>query len=858
MDARDERAARGRRLTLETRELTDGWEVACVAADASVGRDDLDRLQWLPARVPGTAASALRAAGRWDWYHERDFDADDWWFRVRFEARPAAAGEALSLALDGIATVCDVYLNGEHILSSESMFAAHELDVGDRIGEHNELSIRCRALAPLLDVPRRPRARWRTALVSHGNLRFHRTMLLGRTPGFAPGPAAVGPWRPVRLERRRGVVVQRLELHPKLEDGRGRMKVRAMLRTPQGAPPPEAVSVELSGAGGTHRAGLELIPGAGAVEVSGELVIGDVEPWWPHTHGRPALYRARLLVRASEEHELDAGSVGFRSLQSRGDLERDGIALSVNGVPVFARGAVWTPLDLTDPCSRGERLERALRAVAAAGMNMLRVPGIGCYESEDFYELCDRLGILVWQDFMFANLDYPEQDEQFMAVVEREVRQVLGALARRPSLAVLCGGSEVAQQVAMLGLDPQLANGPLYGELLPSLVAQAGIDAPYIPSTPWGGDLPFRPGQGSANYYGVGAYLRPLTDARLAGVRFAAECLAFANVPDQEALEPLAAAGQAPVHHPRWKAGVPRDTGAGWDFDDVRDHYLRDLFGVDPVALRSTDAERYLELSRAVSGEVMGEVFGEWRRRDSPCAGGLVLWMTDLMPGAGWGLLDHRARPKVAYHHLRRVLAPVAVWSTDEGLDGIAVHIANDRPVRLGATLRIALYRDFETPVEEARRDVELGPRSSCTYNVEQVLGRFVDASWAYGFGPPAQDLIVLTLEGGGGELLSQSFRLPAGRPVWRERPERLGIHARVRPIDDDSALLTVSSDRFAYGVRVRAPGFCADDDAFSVEPGRPRVVALRRAYGDGEPASWGSVTALNLAGGVPIEAQRA
>ena len=185
--------------------------------------------------------------------------------------------------------------------------------------------------------------------------------------------------------------------------------------------------------------------------------------------------------------------------------------------------------------------------VAAAGMNMLRVPGIGCYESEEFYELCDRLGILVWQDFMFANLDYPESDEQFMEGVRREAIQLLDRLASRPSLAVLCGGSEVAQQVAMLGLDPQLANGPLYGELLPSLVAQAGVDAPYVPSTPWGGELPFRPGAGVANYYGVGAYLRPLTDARLASVRFAGECLAFANVPDDEALEPLGGGVASPV-----------------------------------------------------------------------------------------------------------------------------------------------------------------------------------------------------------------------------------------------------------------------------------------------------------------------
>jgi beta-mannosidase len=402
-------------------------------------------------------------------------------------------------------------------------------------------------------------------------------------------------------------------------------------------------------------------------------------------------------------------------------------------------------------------------------------------------------------------------------------------------------------------LDPQLANGPLYGELLPSLVGQAGVDAPYIPSTPWGGDLPFRPGAGSANYYGVGAYRRPLTDARLAGVRFAGECLAFANVPDDEALEPLG--GPAPTHDPRWKAGVPRDVGAGWDFDDVRDHYLHELFGVDPVALRSSDAERYLELSRAVSGEVMGEVFGEWRRAGSPCGGGLVLWLRDLRPGAGWGLLDHRGAPKVAYHHLRRVLAPVAVWSTDEGLDGIAVHIANDRPVPLNATLRIALYRNFEIRVEEARHEIELDPHTSCTHNVEQILGRFVDVSWAYRFGPPAQDLVAVSLEGEDGELLSQCFRLPAGRPLTQETPERLGVEVHAHPGGDDAASLTVSSERFLYGVRPSVPGFSPDDDAFCVEPGRSRVVALRRCTAGAGEAPQGSITALNLDGRVPIEA---
>jgi beta-mannosidase len=534
-------------------------------------------------------------------------------------------------------------------------------------------------------------------------------------------------------------------------------------------------------------------------------------------------------------------------------VERDGVALEINGVPVFARGAVWTPLDLTRPHSAGEPLARTLQTVVDGGMNMLRIPGIGCYESDEFHDRCDELGILVWQDFMFANLDYPEQDPEFMASAEREGRAMLARIAGRPSLAVVCGGSEVAQQVAMLGLDPALASGPLYGELLPSLVAEAGVDAAYVPSAPCGGELPFRPGRGVANYYGVGAYLRPLEDARRSEVRFAAECLAFSNVPDEEALEAIEVPGGLVAHHPRWKAGVPRDAGAGWDFEDVRDHYLRVLFGLDPVALRSVDHERYLELSRAVSGEVMGEVFGEWRRAGSPCAGALVLWLRDLLPGAGWGVLDHRGEPKLAFAHLRRALAPAAVWSTDEGLGGIDVHVANDGPEPLATRLRITLYRDLEVRVEETVQELHLPPRSTRTANLEGLIGRFVDVTWAYRFGPPAQDLVVLSMEQAGGRLLSQAFRFPIGRPTLLEPADRLGVSATVRRPEGSTASVTVSARRLLYGVRVRVPGFRALDDGFCVEPGHEREVELE-ALSTETTLARGSLTALNLSGRVAID----
>jgi beta-mannosidase len=377
-----------------------------------------------------------------------------------------------------------------------------------------------------------------------------------------------------------------------------------------------------------------------------------------------------------------------------------------------------------------------------------------------------------------------------------------------------------------------------------------------VPSAPCGGERPFAPDRGVANYFGVGGYRRPLSDARLAEVRFASECLAFSNVPEAEAIAAMApqGAGGLAVHDPRWKAGVPRDVGSGWDFEDVRDHYLQDVFGVDPGELRRVDHDRYLELSRLVTGEVMAEVLGEWRRAASPCAGAIVLWLRDLLPGAGWGLVDHLGEPKAAYHHVRRALAPAAVWMTDEGLAGVRVHVANDGQVPLHARLRVALYRDFEQRVGEAEQDLRLPAHGLAERDLEALLDHFVDASFAYRFGPPSQDLIVASLEGaaaadGRAPLLSQAMRFPAGRPLQREAPERLGLWARLDSAAERPSV-EIGSRRFAYAVRVHAPGFRPADDAFGVEPGARRTVVLRpREAGAAVAGCW--LTAANMTGRV-------
>jgi beta-mannosidase len=667
-------------------------------------------------------------------------------------------------------------------------------------------------------------------MIENQQLRWFRTTLLGRTPGWSPPAAAVGPWRPARIEVRSGFVVEELRLDVGVDDDddgrRGHVDVDCRLRPLRARP--DKVELVVERGGKVHRVALA---GDGD-RWSGRLEVADPALWWPHTHGEPALYDARLVGGGLT---VELGRVGFRSIA----LEEP-FALRVNGARVFCRGACWTPLDPVSLGADRAALAAALAQARDAGMNMLRVGGTMVYESDDFLALCDELGIMLWQDFMFANMDYPEDDPAFAASVAEEARQQLERLSGHPSLAVLCGNSEGEQQAAMWGAPRERWSPRLFHEVLPDLVRTHCTGVPYWPSSAHGGTFPHQADVGTTSYYGVGAYLRPLEDARRAEVRFASECLAFANVPEPRAL-PGGPGTRA--HHAAWKARTPRDLGAGWDFDDVRDHYLGRLYGVDPVDLRSTDHDRYLALGRVVTGEVMERVFGEWRRARSTCAGGLVWFLRDLWPSAGWGVVDAAGAPKAAFYALKRAFAPVALHVSDEGGNGLALHVANDGPAPLAGTLELALFRQGEIAVGRASRPVEVPAHGALELPALAAFEGFLDLGYAYRFGPPSHDLVAATLRDPAGEVRARAFHFPVGLPAGREPDVGLGAEARL-DADGAGAAIVVRARRFAQSLAIEVEGFEPEDAYFHLAPGEERAIRLRRTSGSGAPR--GTVQPLN------------
>ena len=361
---------------------------------------------------------------------------------------------------------------------------------------------------------------------------------------------------------------------------------------------------------------------------------------------------------------------------------------------------------------------------------------------------------------------------------------------------------------------------------------------------------------GLAHYYGVGAYRRPMADVKSARVKFATECLGFSNVPDARTMA-LVADGAIPApHHPKWKARVPRDSGSGYDFEDVRDHYLKELFCTDAVTLRSQDLARYYAVSRAVSGEVMGRVFSEWRAPASECGGGLVWFWRDLWPGAGWGILDSEGRPKAAYWALKRAWAPQTVRLTDEGLDGLAIHVVNDGAEMLDATVELEMLQGGRVIVAAPAKPVLVPARGGISIAADALVGYFTDSTNAYRFGPPKQDVVAVRLRRvGTREVIAEDFYFPAGMSLAPQRGVKVEHSAEWQ--GDGSVDITLSSDTFLQSVSLACEGFTPSDNHFHLSPSREKRI---RFYPDVSPTGnilRMQIEALNVTESIAVRAQR-
>ena len=797
--------------------LSQAWSMALTAPDAYQSPLELSQeLNWHEACVPGTVAMCLTAASQTAWNPPEQYDDYDCWYQCRFLHTPQQSQTyPLHLRFDGLATLSQIWLNGKLILSSNNMFQQHIVDIGSILQDENHLVMVFKSLNKALKQ-KRPRPRWKTNLVNKQQLRWFRTTLLGRIPGWAGSVNPVGPWRSIRLTHSPLVQLLHCHLVSYAENQQGRMLLNASISCDTEVNRIEKASIKVA----DQHFPILIQQQNSNITLTADLTLTDIDLWWPHTHGIPALYNYVISLSINNTHyHIASGKTGFKqTILNNNDTCT---ALTINQQQLFCRGACWTHNDYLSLQNNSQTLRQNLTLAKQAGVNMLRVGGTMVYESDEFYNICDELGIMIWQDFMFANMDYPIDDAEFERNIQIELQQQIQRLSKHACISLYCGNSEVEQQATMMGMDESTRHNRLFYAVIPHFINQWHHSIPYTPSTPHKGILPFHSNIGFSHYFAVGAYQRPLNDPSLAQVKFTSECLGLSNIPCDESLHEHFASPAPATHHPNWKQGVPRDNSAGWDFEDIRNHYCKILFKLDPTQVRYADNQRYIALSQIVSGEVMTQVFSKWRAAHSNCHGALVWFFKDLLPGAGWGIIDSSNRPKPVYYYLKRIWSTHCISITDEGLEGLLIHINNETGERLDGKIEITLLQHCKNTIATAQESICLNAYQAQQYSADKLLGRFYDTSYAYRFGPAKHDVVIATVKNQHNQIVADAYYFPNGLNLIIH--EQADIQYKITQ-HANTLQLTLQSDRFLQAVQITIRDYQPSDNYFHLPPGEKKI----------------------------------
>ncbi|MFO0784463.1 MAG: hypothetical protein U0636_12365 [Phycisphaerales bacterium] len=560
------------------------------------------------------------------------------------------------------------------------------------------------------------------------------------------GPVVLEEWSGARLAEVRPLVTQCsadlavVEVHVRVEhDGAGRaapLRVHAALDGPDGRRVEVEGSVEVGGLGGRsaggsagEAAGRSAGGGAASARCVLRMEVPNPMRWWPRSHGSQPLYDLRVSLHP----QADAWRrrIGLRSvaLDTGADAAGSRCAVVVNGQPVFCVGANWIPASLFPVLAERSRVDTLLELACEAHLNMLRVWGGGVYESEWFYERCDELGILVWQDFMFACATYPE-DLPFPAQVEQEARHQVARLSSHPSVVLWCGGNEDILAWQSWGFRDRLKPGQTWGrhywlELLPRVCAELDPTRPYWPESPWSGSLELHandPDRGDRHTWDL-----KLDAYRTMVPRFCSE-FGHQSPPNLRTLQETVDAGAGGARDASGSGGANSANGTSgalfigspqlakrqraWGGDDAQyAPYLAEWFGTCETF------EQWLYRAQVLQARAM-ETAITWLRSNQPrCMGALFWQWNDVWAGHSWSAVDVALRPKPFWHALRRAAAPRLVSLQPLGPGGVedparslCVALVNSTPQPWRAHVRVARVDGAGAVLAQGEDRVEVQP----------------------------------------------------------------------------------------------------------------------------------------------------
>ncbi|MBZ3904580.1 glycoside hydrolase family 2 protein [Streptomyces griseiscabiei] len=607
----------------------------------------------LPAAVPGCVHTDLLAAGlipdpflgrnesEVAWVGRRE-----WTYEVELPDVGAVGHDQVDLVFDGLDTAAEIRLDGRVLGSVRNMHRSYRFDV---TGLSGPLSVRFASAYAEAEAVRRRLGDRPNAYPEP--FQFIRKMACSFGWDWGPTLVTAGIWRPVRLERWSTARIARVRPLVTVEGTTGHVELLVDV---------ERAAVE---------AGLRLearVGGVSAVaEVEGtsgvvRLEVPGVGLWWPRGYGEQPLYEVELTLYG-EGDALDVWRrrVGFRTVElDRGaDEHGTGFTLVVNGERLFARGVNWIPDDVFPSRVTRERYRERLRQAAGAGVDLVRIWGGGIYESEDFYDVCDELGLLVWQDFPFACAAYPEE-QPLRGEVEAEARENVVRLMPHPSLVLWNGNNENLWGFRDWGWEERLA-GESWGEgyylgLLPRVVAELDPTRPYTAGSPWSGSWerhPNDPAHGTHHSWEVWNR-EDYAEYRANVPRFVAEFgwqapPAYATLRRALPGEELAADSPGMLHHQK------AEDGNGKLARGLARHFVVPEGSAGPEG----DFDRWHYLTQVNQARAVAAGIEHWRSHWPVCAGTVVWQLNDCWPVTSWAAIDGDGREKPLCHELRRLYA---------------------------------------------------------------------------------------------------------------------------------------------------------------------------------------------------------
>jgi beta-mannosidase len=654
--------------------LAGAWEFRQVGTEA-----------WLPASVPGGVHTDLLALDRIpdpfvgdNEKHVQWVAEADWEYRYQFSATSDLLHQPhIWLVCDGLDTLATVSLNGHELGHAANMFRQYRWDVKPLLMEDkNDLriafdspvrfTIAQQAIRPLPGVSH--------AIPGGPHLRKAPCQF-----GWDWGPQLppIGIWKDIQLEGYNEARLAEVHLRQEHANGQVVVEVRGVIQHWEQAPLTALVHI-------TTPAG-EILEKKAAMNYGNEVLvkvpIPNPELWWPNGYGGQPLYQVEVsLIRSDtpEAEPLDQHryQVGLRTLELRQHQDQWGrsFVFVVNGVPILAKGSNWIPADSFPIRITDQALEGLIRAAAETHQNMLRVWGGGFYEEERFYDLCDRYGILVWQEFIFSCSIYPLDEPTFIENVREEVVENIRRLRHRTSLALWCGNNEMEwgwvdwnwNQPELQ--DLKVAYDQFFHHTLPDWCQVEDPDHAYWPSSP-SSDVPFDDPngqlQGDTHYWDVWHKRQPFTAYRGQYPRFMSE-FGFQSLPHLSTIRTFA--DEADLNMTSYIMEQHQKNASG---NSLMVWQMLDTFRLPK------DFISLVYLSMVLQAEGIRYGVEHWRRHPNRVAGTLYWQLNDCWPVASWSSLDYFGRWKALHYAARRFYAPLLLSIEDNSPD-MSVYVTND------------------------------------------------------------------------------------------------------------------------------------------------------------------------------------